>query len=181
MDLIQNQRKLVKYNEWIHTVLGQISAESKEQLNKLQKLKPYYLKKIKLCNSSIEDFNSILSKFSEGATTEQRIKKFKLYEQKIMENVDRIKLNLTNYKDKHNKVSLLLDKESSILETFKNNKQSLTVINDEINNLKEIIKSIRGVEIDIENQKCIKEKQYLCDDKLHNLFVINNDIHKLFY
>ena len=64
---------------------------------------------------------------------------------------------------------------------FKNNKQSLTVINDEINNLKEIIKSIRGVEIDIENQKCIKEKQYLCDDKLHNLFVANNNIHKIFY
>ena len=64
MDLIQNQRKLAKYNEWIHTVLGQISAESKEQLNKLQNLKPYYLKKIKLCDDSIENFNSILSNYS---------------------------------------------------------------------------------------------------------------------
>jgi len=182
-DLLVNNNKIKEYYKWCQSVINDMTNETKKCLIRYKKLKELYENKVMKNNIICEDLELYLEETdildkrisdnnSNYDSQKLQMKKCKIY---ILNNIKNINDYNKIYEEKIEKIINILTHEPKILSTLNNNRLILLKADNEIKKIKYNI-----LQDDKQKDFVIKIHNE-CDELLHNLFLTNVNIQKLFY
>jgi hypothetical protein len=176
--LLENQRKLNKYLEFIKTTIGHIIIETNERLNKMDGLLIHYEMKLMSFENKLIESNNIYKelKVFSPSILQKPDKKYTIIESKLKKYINFLNNNILDVHREINHLVKLKESREIINITFKETRLKLNKLGIDILELKNTINKNK-----IKEDTLIKTQQLQYDDELHELFIKNNTIHKLLY
>lgn len=177
-NVLENQRKLNKYLEFIKTTIGHIMIETTYRLNKTNELLIHYEMKLMIYENKLIESNNVyeeLKVFSPDIL-QKPDNKYIMLKSKLENYIELLNNIISDVKNEIKNLVKLKESKIIINTTFKETRLKLNKLGIDILELKNTINKNK-----IKEDTLIKTQQFQYDDELHELFVKNNTIHKLLY